>query len=94
MSKVETKLQTETWIAMPWKQYIEVIENPIYQKSKSYYYRGNLRIEMLPVSFEHRKDHILLIASYCHSMRHSIQIPINGLDTCSFTKTRSERMSA
>lgn len=37
MTPLQTQLQTETWIAMPWQQYLEVIEDPIDQKAKGYY---------------------------------------------------------
>jgi Uma2 family endonuclease len=86
MSKLETQLQTDTWIAISWQQYLEVIENPIYQKSKSYYYRGNLRIEMLPVSFDHGKDH-LIIAAAVTVFAALNKIRANGLDTTSLRKT-------
>jgi Uma2 family endonuclease len=86
MSQLQTQLKTDTWIVMPWQQYLEVIEDPIYQKAKGYYYRGNLRIEMLPVSFDHSKDHILfIVATGLYAALK--QIPINSLDTCSFRKS-------
>lgn len=85
MSQLQTQLQTETWVKTSWSQYLEVIEDPIYQKAKSYYYRGYLRIEMLPVSFDHSKDHILfIVATGLYAALK--QIPINSLDTCSFRK--------
>ncbi len=86
MAKLATTLPTEAWINSPWEQYIEAIENPIYQNSKSYYYRGNLRIEMLPVSFDHGKYH-LVIAAAIAVFTALKRIPGNGLDTTSFRKT-------
>jgi Uma2 family endonuclease len=90
MSQLQTQLQTDTWIAMPWQQYLEVIEDPIYQKSKSYYYRGNLRIEMLPVSFDHGKDH-LIIAAAVTVFAALNKIRANGLDTTSLRKKTGMR---
>lgn len=86
MAKLTTRLPTETWITIPWEKYLEVIENPIYQNSKSYYYRGNLRIEMLPVSFDQGKDHVI-IATAVTVFAALKRIPANGLDTTSFRKT-------
>ncbi len=86
MAQLTTKLPTETWITIPWEKYLEVIENPIYQNSKSYYYRGNLRIEMLPVSFDHGKDHVI-IATAVTVFAAFKRIRANGLDTTSFRKT-------
>lgn len=86
MSQLTTRLPTDTWITVPWEKYLEVIENPMYQNSKSYYYRGNLRIEMLPVSFDHGKDHVI-IATAVTVFAALKGIRANGLDTTSFRKT-------
>ena len=86
MTQLKTRLPTETWVTIPWEQYIEAIADPIYQKSKSYYYRGNIRIEMLPVSFDHGKDH-LMIAAAVTVFAALKKIRANGLDTTSFRKT-------
>lgn len=86
MARIDTQIPTETWIAMAWEEYTSIIDDPIYEKSKGYYYRGNIRIEMLPVSFEHGKDHALMmvaIALYATLKK----IPLNSLDTCSFRKS-------
>ena len=86
MAEIDTQISTETWIAIAWEEYIRIIENPIYGRSKGYYYRGNVRIEMLPVSFEHGKDHAMImvaIALYATLKK----IPLNSLDTCSFRKS-------
>lgn len=56
MAQLTTKLPTESWITIAWEQYLQVIKNPIYHNSKSYYYRGNLRIEMLPVEEALRRN--------------------------------------
>ncbi len=60
MTQLKTRLPTETWVKIPWEQYLEVIGDGIYEQSKSYYYRGNIRIEMLPVSFDHGKDRLTI----------------------------------
>lgn len=86
MDRLKTQLPTETWVTIPWEDYIEVISDPIYEQSKSYYYRGNLRIEMLPVSFDHGKDHAMLIISIGLYAALN-KIPLNSLDTCSFRKS-------
>lgn len=63
MARIDTQIPTETWIAMAWEEYTSIIDDPIYEKSKGYYYRGNGRIEMLPVSFEHGKDHAMIMVA-------------------------------
>jgi len=61
MGNLKTKLQTDTWIAMSWDEYVQVVENPIYEQAKIYYYNGHIRIEMLPVSFDRGQDHVIII---------------------------------
>ncbi|MGB3405201.1 MAG: Uma2 family endonuclease [Microcoleaceae cyanobacterium] len=85
MAKLATTLPTETWITLPWEKYLEAIENPIFQNSKSYYYRGSIRIEMLPVSFDHGKSHVIIAAAIAIFTAFK-RIPGNGLDTTSFRK--------
>jgi Uma2 family endonuclease len=86
MSNLQTKLQTDVWVTMPWDEYIQVIEDPIYQKAKSYYYKGHMRIEMLPVSFDHGQDHVVIILAV--NLFAAIKgIPLRGLDTTTLRKT-------
>lgn len=48
MSKLQTKLPTDAWTAATWDEYLQTLENPIYEKAKAYYYQQQLRIEMAP----------------------------------------------
>lgn len=34
MTNLQTKLATDTWITATWQEYIQLIENPAYQKPK------------------------------------------------------------
>lgn len=34
MSKLTTKLPTDTWIAATWEEYVETLEAPAYEKPK------------------------------------------------------------
>lgn len=85
MSELQTKRRTDTWVAMPWDEYVQVIEDPIYEKAKGYYYKGHMRIEMLPVSFDHGKDHVVII--FAVNLFAALKgIPVTGLDTTTFRK--------
>ncbi len=61
MSTLQTNLSTDTWIDATWDEYIQAIEDPVYKKSKCYYYNGKLRIEMPPVGNDHASDHWIII---------------------------------
>ena len=86
MSDLQTKLQTDIWVTMPWDEYIQVIEDPIYEKAKGYYYKGHMRIEMLPVSSDHGKDHVVIIFGV-NLFTVLKGIPATGLDTTTLRKT-------
>ena len=53
MNKTQTQLPTETWITATWQEYIQTIEDPSYEKAKSYYNKGKFRIEMSPLGNKH-----------------------------------------
>ena len=88
MSQLQTKLLTETWVAMSWSDYAEVIADPLYEKAKGYYYKGHMRLEMLPVSFEHGRDH-LAIAFAVTLFAVLKAMPLTGLDNTTFRKPGS-----
>jgi Uma2 family endonuclease len=86
MSNLQTKLQTDVWVTMLWDKYVQVIEDPIYEKTKGYYYKGHMRIEMSPVSFDHGQDHVVIILAV--NLFAAIKgIPLRGLDTTTLRKT-------
>lgn len=86
MSELQTKIPTDTWVIASWDEYIQIIENPAYDKAKGYYYNGRMRIEMPPVGNDHSRDHTVIIAAA--SLFAAIKgIPMNGNDNCTYRKT-------
>jgi Uma2 family endonuclease len=86
MRDLQTKLPTDTWVAATWDEYIQAIENPAYEKAKSYYYNGKMRIEMPPVGNDHSRDHSIVI--YAVHLFASVKgIDLNGNDNCTYRKT-------
>ncbi|MEI2582894.1 Uma2 family endonuclease [Scytonema sp. PRP1] len=86
MSNLQTKLPTDAWVAASWNEYLQLIENPAYEKAKSYYYNGKMRIEMAPVGNDHSRDHSIVI--YAVHLFASIKgIDLNGNDNCTYRKT-------
>ena len=57
MNQLQTKIPTDTWVTATWEEYVEAIEDPAYQKAKSYYHNHQLRIEMSPLGNQHACDH-------------------------------------
>jgi Uma2 family endonuclease len=86
MSNLQTQLPTDTWIYTSWQEYEQAIANLLNEKGKSYYYKGHMRLEMAPVSFDHGKDHVVII--FAVTLFTALKgILATGLDTTTFRKT-------
>ncbi|MCC5670161.1 Uma2 family endonuclease [Nostoc sp. CHAB 5784] len=86
MSDLQTQLPTDTWICASWEEYEQAIANLLNEKAKSYYYKGHMRLEMAPVSFDHGKDHVVII--FAVTLFAALKgILATGLDTTTFRKT-------
>lgn len=86
MSKLQTKLPTDTWVTASWDEYIQTIEDPVYTKAKGYYYNGQMRIEAMGVGPDHASDNNIIafaVTLFCTLNR----IPLKGLINCSYRKT-------
>jgi len=85
MKDLQTPIPTDTWVTATWDEYIKLVSNPIYDKAKSYYHQGQLRIEMPPVGHDHCSDNTVIsfavnLYAICKS------IPLKGLTNCSYRK--------
>ncbi|MEH2235723.1 Uma2 family endonuclease [Nostoc sp.] len=86
MNETQTQLPTDTWICASWQEYEQAIANLLNEKAKSYYYKGYMRLEMAPVSFDHGKDHVVII--FAVTLFATLKgILATGLDTTTFRKT-------
>lgn len=86
MSELKTKLPTDTWVIATWDEYIEVIEDPAYEKAKGYYHNERLRIEMSPVGSDHASDHTIMI--FAVNLFATLKgITLNGCDNCTYRKS-------
>jgi Uma2 family endonuclease len=86
MKELQTKIATDTWVAVTWDEYIQIIENPAYQNAKSYYHNGRMRIEMPPVGNDHASDHTIIISAIS-LFAATKRIDLNGKDNCTYRKT-------
>ncbi|MEH2401600.1 Uma2 family endonuclease [Nostoc sp.] len=86
MSETQSQLPTDIWICASWQEYEQAIANLLNEKAKSYYYKGHMRLEIAPVSFDHGKDHVVII--FAVTLFAALKgIPATGLDTTTFRKT-------
>jgi len=84
MSQLQIQLPTDKWIYTSWEDYKQVADS-LQEKEKTYYYKGYMRLEILPVSYEHGKDHATII-SVVNLFIALKGIPATGLDTITFRK--------
>jgi Uma2 family endonuclease len=85
MTSTQTLIASDTWIPADWEDFLRISADPAYAKAKAYYYRHHLRLERLPVGFDHSKDHsVITFAIYLFSVFK--QIPLILLDNCSYRK--------
>ena len=85
MTQLQTKIPTDTWVTATWDEYIRVIEDPTYQKAKSYYYNHQFRIETPPVGNPHARDHAFVIGFVALFVAIT-GIKLNGADSCTYRK--------
>ena len=86
MSNLQTRQRADTWIVASWDEYIRAIKDSNSRQAKGYYYKGHMRVEMLPVSFDHGKDHVVII--FAVTLFTALKgIPATGLDTTTLRKT-------
>ncbi|MBW4683113.1 MAG: Uma2 family endonuclease [Microcoleus vaginatus WJT46-NPBG5] len=86
MSNLPTKIKSDIWMPATWEEYIQIIENTVYEKARCYYYDGHLRIEMTPIGNDHSLDHTIII--FAVNLYATLKgIPLNGRDNCTYRQT-------
>lgn len=58
-SPIQT-LETDTWVKASWEEFLELADDPKYEKGKFYYYRGYMRVEMSPVGPLHARENSIV----------------------------------
>lgn len=89
MNELQTQFPTDTWVAASWEEYVRLLEDPLYEKAKGYYYKDHMRLEMLPVGHDHSEDDgtvSLAINLFCIAKN----IPFKVLPNCSYRKAGSK----
>lgn len=86
MSQLQIKPITDTWMKATWDEYLQVIEDPAYEKAKGYYYNGRMRIEMAALGNPHSRDHgIVLYAACLFANLKNLDFDVH--DNCTYRKT-------
>ncbi|GGA53940.1 Uma2 family endonuclease [Okeania sp. KiyG1] len=83
MNMIGTKLPTNTWVIATWDEFIEMTENPAYQKAKCYYHNEYIRIETIPIGPNHSRDNATIL--FAINLFCTIKsLAFNSLDNCSY----------
>lgn len=86
MSTIKPKIVTDQWVTATWEEYIQIVDDPAYEKAKGYYHNGQMRIEMAALGHDHASDNT--IVSFVINLFTGIEaIPVKGLTNCTFRKT-------
>ncbi|TYQ31994.1 Uma2 family endonuclease [Pseudanabaena sp. UWO310] len=80
-----------TWVKISWEEFIQVADDPKYQKYKFYYFNGESRVEPMSTGSDHSADHALIV------MAIGLFVAVNGLalnskDNCSYRKVGSKEV--
>jgi Uma2 family endonuclease len=86
MTTIQPKIVTDQWVTATWDEYIQIVDDPAYEKAKGYYHNGQMRIEMAALGHDHASDNT--IVSFVINLWAGIRgIPVKGLINCTFRKT-------
>ncbi len=81
MSYLQTQLPIDTWVDCAWNEFMQIVENQVYEKAKFYYHNGQLRIEMPPVGSDHADDNGIIVI-LVNLFGIAKNLPINYTDEC------------
>jgi len=86
MSELKTQLPTDVWVVASWEEFVEIADNPAYEKAKCYYRNGQMRIETMSVGPDRASDcaiALLAVNLFCTIKG----LSVNGFNNCSYRKT-------
>lgn len=82
---MQTKLPIDTWIVATWDEYVQAVEDPVYEKAKGYYSNNKMRMEMSPVGHDHASDDAtiaLAVNLFCIAKGIALKV----LNNCTYRK--------
>ncbi len=56
MSELKTQLPTDVWVVASWEEFVDIADNPAYEKAKCYYRNGQMRVETMSVGPDRASD--------------------------------------
>ncbi|MEM9138155.1 MAG: Uma2 family endonuclease [Cyanobacteria bacterium P01_F01_bin.42] len=86
MSQLKTQPRLNAWVPIGWEDYLTHINASENSQAKGYYHLGCMRLEMLPIGFDHSTAHSLIsLAINLFGITNSL--PLTIADSCTYRKT-------
>ena len=85
MTLLQTKTQLDTWLTVPWQEFVNIADASDSTKLKGYYYNGKMRFEPISTGSDHSNDHALILFALSFFAA-SQRIPMTAKDGCSYRK--------
>jgi hypothetical protein len=61
MTLSTSQIQTDTWVKATWDEFVAAMDDPQYEKSRSYFDNGTMRIEMAALGSGHSRQNSVVI---------------------------------
>ncbi len=81
----DPQITSDTWIVGAWDDFCQILDQPEHEKTKGYYFKGHMRLEMPPVSYDHAENDGL-ISLVVNLLGMTQAIPLRVLANCTFRK--------
>ncbi|AFY59559.1 Uma2 family endonuclease [Synechococcus sp. PCC 6312] len=76
----------DSWVKTSWDNYCQLLEQPTHDKTWGYYFKGHMRLEMPPVSYDHSKnDYVMSLAVGLWGITQRVTLEV--LPNCTYRKT-------
>ncbi len=85
LTSADLTIKSDAWIAGAWEDFCKFLDQPDQEKTKGYYFKGHMRLEMPPVSFDHSDGDGLV--SYTINLLGTLNsVSLRLLSNCTYRK--------
>lgn len=85
LSAADLDIKPDIWILGAWDDFCQILEQPEHEKTKGYYFKGYMRLEMPPISYDHAENDGIM--SFVVNLWGTIQgLPLRVLANCTYRK--------
>jgi Uma2 family endonuclease len=75
MTLSPSQIQTDAWVKATWDEFATIMDDPLYEKSRGYFDKGTMRIEMAPLGSGHgRQNSVVMDVVSLFATFHNIRL--------------------